>query len=50
MDNDTLEQVRRLERTAEYYWEHGAFGIAKELYSRAEKLRQQADEKSVSLS
>jgi hypothetical protein len=54
MDNGTpeelIQQAERLDNTAEYYWEHGAFGIAKELYSRANNLRLRAAEKSHSLS
>jgi hypothetical protein len=40
MDNDTREQqVRRLERTADYYYDQGAYEVSKEFYSRANKLR-----------
>jgi hypothetical protein len=52
MDNDTPEdlaqQIERLQRTAEYWWDQGAFGVAKEYYSRATKLRLRAAETSVS--
>jgi hypothetical protein len=54
MDNDTpeqlIQQAERLEKSAELWWDKGAFEVSKEQYRKAEKLRQQADEKSLLLS